>query len=69
MAKRRGQSKLVRAREWPSGLSDAKLAEFVATHDLSELIGAGRSAKVESFHVRRPCKLSDPERESDEGLW
>lgn len=47
MAKRRGQRKLIRARKWPSGLSDAKLAEFVATHDLSELIGGGRSAKVE----------------------
>lgn len=47
MAKRRGQRKLIRARKWPSGLSDAKIAEFVATHDLSELIGGGRSAKVE----------------------
>lgn len=50
MAKRRGQWKLIRARRWPRGLSDEKLAEFVATHDLSELIDRGRSAKVEFTH-------------------
>lgn len=50
MAKRRGEWKLIRARRWPRGLSDEKLAEFVATHDLSELIGGGRAAKVEFTH-------------------
>ena len=47
MAMKRGQRKLIRARKWPRGLSEKKLAEFVATHDLSELIGGGRSAKVD----------------------
>jgi len=47
MAMKRGQRKLIRARKWPRSLSEKKLAEFVATHDLSELIGGGRSAKVD----------------------
>ncbi len=41
---------MIRARRWPRGLSDEELAEFVATHDLSELIGGGRSAKVGFTH-------------------
>ena len=44
---RREKSRLVRAGRWPTGLSEEKLAEFVSTHDLSNVIGTGKPVDLE----------------------
>ena len=47
MRQRREKSRLVLAGRWPRDLSEEKLAEFVSTHDLSNVIGTGEPVDVE----------------------
>jgi len=47
MAGRSKKKSLPLANEWPEGLSDEELAEFVETHDLSRLMGKGVPANIE----------------------
>jgi hypothetical protein len=46
MAKGRRQNRLAKAQVLPKGASNSRLAEFVSTHDLYELMGTGRPARV-----------------------
>ncbi len=47
MAKRRKRNRQREATAWPRGLTEEQLARFVSTHDLSKIIGTGRSVKVD----------------------
>ena len=46
MAKRRKRSRQQEATAWPKGLTEEQLARFVSTHDLSKIMGTGRSVQV-----------------------
>jgi len=47
MAKRRKRSRQQEATAWPKGLTEEQLARFVSTHDLSKIIGTGRTVQVD----------------------